>query len=165
MPETKNTTVDDLITPPAADKEVVTDSTTKVESVKSEKRKTTDTKAAEKKDSATKKSDDPKVTKEVKSSEDKPVVTAESNVTEKQIDVDMRGGTGFEIPKHVRLRVYNTSFTSVYNRTVNGKWYIYADGIVNGRIRITDAAYKVEEPRGCCGWVTVESIAKYITRI
>lgn len=159
MPETKNTTVDDLITPPAADKEVVTDSTTKVESVKSEKRKTTDTKAAEKKDSATKKSDDPKVTKEVKSSEDKPVVT------EKQIDVDMRGGTGFEIPKHVRLRVYNTSFTSVYNRTVNGKWYIYADGIVNGRIRITDAAYKVEEPRCCCGWVTVESIAKYITRI
>lgn len=159
MPETKNTTVDDLITPPAADKEVVTDSTTKVESVKSEKRKTTDTKAAEKKDSATKKSDDLKVTKEVKSSEDKPVVT------EKQIDVDMRGGTGFEIPKHVRLRVYNTSFTSVYNRTVNGKWYIYADGIVNGRIRITDAAYKVEEPRCCCGWVTVESIAKYITRI
>lgn len=159
MPETKNTTVDDLITPPADDKEVVTDSTTKVESVKSEKRKTTDTKAAEKKDSATKKSDDPKVTKEVKSSEDKPVVT------EKQIDVDMRGGTGFEIPKHVRLRVYNTSFTSVYNRTVNGKWYIYADGIVNGRIRITDAAYKVEEPRCCCGWVTVESIAKYITRI
>lgn len=159
MPETKNTTVDDLITPPAADKEVVTESTTKVESVKSEKRKTTDTKAAEKKDSATKKSDDPKVTKEVKSSEDKPVVT------EKQIDVDMRGGTGFEIPKHVRLRVYNTSFTSVYNRTVNGKWYIYADGIVNGRIRITDAAYKVEEPRCCCGWVTVESIAKYITRI
>lgn len=159
MPETKNTTVDDLITPPAADKEVVTDSTTKVESVKSEKRKTTDTKAAEKKDSATKKSDDPKVTKEVKSSEDKPVVI------ENQIDVDMRGGTGFEIPKHVRLRVYNTSFTSVYNRTVNGKWYIYADGIVNGRIRITDAAYKVEEPRGCCGWVTVESIAKYITRI
>ena len=141
MPETKNTTVADLITPPAADKEVVTDSTTKVESVKSEKRKTT------------------KVTKEVKSSEDKPVVT------EKQIDVDMRGGTGFEIPKHVRLRVYNTSFTSVYNRTVNGKWYIYADGIVNGRIRITDAAYKVEEPRCCCGWVTVESIAKYITRI
>jgi hypothetical protein len=159
MPETKNTTVDDLITPPAADKEVVTDSTTKVESVKSEKRKTTDTKAAEKKDSATKKSDDLKVTKEIKSSEDKPVVT------EKQIDVDMRGGTGFEIPKHVRLRVYNTSFTSVYNRTVNGKWYIYADGIVNGRIRITDAAYKVEEPRCCCGWVTVESIAKYITRI
>lgn len=159
MPETKNTTVDDLITPPAADKEVVTESTTKVESVKSEKRKTTDTKAAEKKDSATKKSDDPKVTKEVKSSEDKPVVT------EKQIDVDMRCGTGFEIPKHVRLRVYNTSFTSVYNRTVNGKWYIYADGIVNGRIRITDAAYKVEEPRCCCGWVTVESIAKYITRI
>lgn len=159
MPETKNTTVDDLITPPAADKEVVTDSTTKVESVKSEKRKTTDTKAAEKKDSATKKSNDLKVTKEVKSSEDKPVVT------EKQIDVDMRGGTGFEIPKHVRLRVYNTSFTSVYNRTVNGKWYIYADGIVNGRIRITDAAYKVEEPRCCCGWVTVESIAKYITRI
>lgn len=159
MPETKNTTVDDLITPPASDKEVVKESTTKVESVKSEKRKTTDTKAAEKKDSATKKSDDPKVTKEVKSSEDKPVVT------EKQIDVDMRGGTGFEIPKHVRLRVYNTSFTSVYNRTVNGKWYIYADGIVNGRIRITDAAYKVEEPRCCCGWVTVESIAKYITRI
>nr|DAV58188.1 MAG TPA: hypothetical protein [Caudoviricetes sp.] len=159
MPETKNTTVDDLITPPAADKEVVTDSTTKVESVKSEKRKTTDTKAAEKKDSATKKSDDLKVTKEIKSSEDKPVVT------EKQIDVDMRGGTGFEIPKHARLRVYNTSFTSVYNRTVNGKWYIYADGIVNGRIRITDAAYKVEEPRCCCGWVTVESIAKYITRI
>jgi hypothetical protein len=159
MPETKNTTVDDLITPPAADKEVVTESTTKVESVKSEKRKTTDTTAAEKKDSATKKSDDPKVAKEVKSSEDKPVVT------EKQIDVDMRGGTGFEIPKHVRLRVYNTSFTSVYNRTVNGKWYIYADGIVNGRIRITDAAYKVEEPRCCCGWVTVESIAKYITRI
>jgi hypothetical protein len=159
MLETKNTTVDDLITPPAADKEVVTDSTTKVESVKSEKRKTADTKAAEKQDSATKKSDDPKVTKEVKSSEDKPVVT------EKQIDVDMRGGTGFEIPKHVRLRVYNTSFTSVYNRTVNGKWYIYADGIVNGRIRITDAAYKVEEPRCCCGWVTVESIAKYITRI
>lgn len=159
MPETKNTTVDDLITPPAADKEVVMDSTTKVESVKSEKRKTTDTKAAEKKDSATKKSDDPKVTKEVKSSEDKLVVT------EKQIDVDMRGGTGFEIPKYVRLRVYNTSFTSVYNRTVNGKWYIYADGIVNGRIRITDAAYKVEEPRCCCGWVTVESIAKYITRI
>lgn len=158
MPETKNTAVDDLITPPA-DKEVVKESTTKVESVKSEKRKTTDTKAAEKKDSATKKSDDPKVTKEVKSSEDKPVVT------EKQIDVDMRGGTGFEIPKHVRLRVYNTSFTSVYNRTVNGKWYIYADGIVNGRIRITDAAYKVEEPRCCCGWVTVESIAKYITRI
>lgn len=159
MPETKNTTVDDLITPLAADKEVVTDSTTKVESVKSEKRKTTDTKAAEKKDSATKKSDDPKVTKEVKSSEDKPVVT------EKQVDVDMRGGTGFEIPKHVRVRVYNTSFTSVYNRTVNGKWYIYADGIVNGRIRITDAAYKVEELRCCCGWVTVESIAKYITRI
>lgn len=159
MPETKNATVDDLITPPAADKEVVTESTTKVESVKSEKRKTTDTKAAEKKDSATKKSDDPKVAKEVKSSEDKPVVT------EKQIDVDMRGGIGFEIPKHVRLRVYNTSFTSVYNRTVNGKWYIYADGIVNGRIRITDAAYKVEEPRCCCGWVTVESIAKYITRI
>lgn len=159
MPETKNTTVDDLITPPAADKEAVKDSTTKVESVKSEKRKTTDTKAAEKKDSATKKSDDPKVTKEVNSSEDKPVVT------EKQIDVDMRVGTGFEIPKHVRLRVYNTSFTSVYNRTVHGKWYIYADGIVNGRIRITDAAYKVEEPRCCCGWVTVESIAKYITRI
>lgn len=159
MPETKNTTVDDLITPPSADKEVVKESTTKVESVKSEKRKTTDTKAAEKKDSANKKSDDPKVTKEVKSSEDKPVVT------EKQIDVDMRVGTGFEIPKHVRLRVYNTSFTSVYNRTVHGKWYIYADGIVNGRIRITDAAYKVEEPRCCCGWVTVESIAKYITRI
>lgn len=152
MPETKNTTVDDLITPPAADKEVIKESTTEVDSVKSEKRKTTDTKAAEKKASATKKSDDPKVTKEVKSSENR-------------LNVDMRSGTGFEIPKHVRLRVYNTSFTSVYNRTVNGKWYIYADGIVNGRIRITDAAYKVEEPRCCCGWVTVESIAKYITRI
>lgn len=154
MPETKNTTVDDLITPPAADKEVVKESTTKVESVKSEKAKTADKKASE-----TKKSDEHKVTKEIKSSEDKPVVT------EKQIDVNMRGGTGFEIPKHVRVRVYNTSFTSVYNRTINGNWYIYADGVVNGRIRITDAAYKVEEPRCCCGWVTVDSIAKYITRI
>lgn len=165
MPETKNTNVDDLLTPPAADKEVVKESTTKVESVKSEKSKTAETKTTEKKASATKKSDEPKVTKEVKSSEDKPAVTAESKVTEKQLNVDMRSGTDFEIPKHVRVRVYNTSFTSVYNRTVNGKWYIYADGIVNGRIRITDAAYKVEEPRCCCGWVTVESIAKYITRI
>ncbi len=164
MPETKNTNVDDLLTPPA-DKEVVKESTTKVDSVKSEKSKTAETKTTEKKASATKKSDEPKVTKEVKPSEDKPAITAESKVTEKQLNVDMSSGTSFEIPKHVRVRVYNTSFTSVYNRTVNGKWYIYAEGIVNGRIRITDAAYKVAESRCCCGWVTVESIAKYITRI
>lgn len=164
MPETKNTTVDDLLTPPATEKQAVKELTTKVESVKAEKSKPAETKTAEKKTSATKKSDELKVTKDSKAVEEKSAAN-ESKVTEKQMNVDIRSGTCFEIPKHVRLRVYNTSFTSIYNRTVSGKWYIYANGIVNERVRITDAAYKVEEPKCCCGWVTVESIAKYITRI
>lgn len=169
MAETKNTTVEDLLTPPVTeDVEAVESATT--ESDKKETTKTTEKKTSGRKKFEASKAEDVQVEESKAPDEhfDAPAANNEAVVAEVKgnttIDSkhppDIAAGTRIEIPTLIRL--YTTAYVSTHMQTIGGKLYIYADNIVKGRIRLTDSADKVGKPGGCIGWAEVNSIVRYI---
>lgn len=174
MAETKNTTVEDLLTPP------VTEDVAAVEAATTEPDKKETTKTTEKKTGGRKKSeasktegiqveefkapdknsDAPAEDNKIVAESEEPAEVKEATTTDSKHPPDVAAGTRIEIPTLIRL--YTTAFVSTYTKTVGGKLYIYADNVVNGRIRLTDSADKVGKPGGCIGWAEVNSIVRYI---
>lgn len=54
--------------------------------------------------------------------------------------------------------LYNTSVTPKYFKGIQGKYYVWNDEIVNGRIRLTDSLSGVGKPERIVGWVNLKSI-------
>lgn len=170
MAETKNTTVEDLLTTP------VTEDVTAVEAATTEPDKKETTKTTEKKTGGRKKSeasktediqveefkapDAPAENNEAVAESEEPAEVKEAATADSKHPPDIAAGTRIEIPTLIRL--YTTAFVSTYTKTVGGKLYIYADNVVKGRIRITDSADKIGKPGGCIGWAEVTSIVSYI---
>lgn len=167
MAETKNTTVEDLLTPPVTE-DVAAVETATTEPEKKETAKTTEKKTGGRKKSEASKTEDAQVEEFKAPAEDneavaeskEPAEVKESTTTDSKHPPDIAVGTRIEIPTLIRL--YTTAFVSTYTKTVGGKLYIYADNVVKERIRLTDSADKVGKPGGCIGWAEVNSIVRYI---
>lgn len=152
MSENKNT-VDDILTPPI-------DSDVDVKKESADK-KTTDTKSTAKKTESVKKTETAK-----KSDSEKTASKEDTKVTEKQVetstDKSNKLTAGTEFTANRLVRIYPTSNMYMYTNTRSGKMYIYADGVVNGRIRLTDDIEKVGQPFGCIGWASVDAVMQCI---
>lgn len=152
MSENKNT-VEDILTPPI-------DSDVDVKKESADK-KTTDTKSTAKKTESVKKTETAK-----KSDSEKTASKEDTKVTEKQVetstDKSNKLTAGTEFTANRLVRIYPTSNMYMYTNTRSGKMYIYADGVVNGRIRLTDYIEKVGQPFGCIGWASVDDVMQCI---
>lgn len=152
MSENKNT-VEDILTPPI-------DSDVYVKKESADK-KTTDTKSTAKKTESVKKTETAK-----KSDSEKTASKEDTKVTEKQVetstDKSNKLTAGTEFTANRLVRIYPTSNMYMYTNTRSGKMYIYADGVVNGRIRLTDDIEKVGQPFGCIGWASVDDVMQCI---
>lgn len=158
MSENKNT-VDDILTPPI-------DSDVDVKKESADK-KTTDTKSTAKKTESVKKTETAK-----KSDSEKTASKEDTKVTEKQVetstgtelatDKSNKLTAGTEFTANRLVRIYPTSDMYMYTNTRSGKMYVYADGVVNGRIRLTDDIEKVGQPFGCIGWASVDAVMQCI---
>ena len=157
MAETTKTTVDEILTPSAGDADkadAVASKSDKKEVTKPAKKETVahkDSKVAQAEASSN-------TSKEAADVKTKPVASTTS--VDSKHPPDMKAGTKIGVLTCVRL--YSTSFTSIYHQTVTGEIYIYAEGVVNDRIRVTNSADKVGQSCGCIGWVPVDAIAKFI---
>lgn len=152
-------------TTPQTEDAAVQDTKTTADVAKSDKKKSTSTQ--------TKKTEAPKAETakaetipESKESE-KPNVEVTADKAESKPEVEsatdnstFKVGAAIDVTNLIRL--YNTSNIATYTQTVKGKFYIYNDKIVNGRIRITDSPSGVNEAGRCIGWVTAAAIQKYI---
>lgn len=152
MSENKNT-VEDILTPP-------TDSDVDAKKDSADK-KTTDTKSTAKKTESVKKTETAK-----KSDSEKTASKEDTKVTEKQVetstDKSNKLTAGTEFTANRLVRIYPTSNMYMYTNTRSGNMYIYADGVVNGRIRLTDDIEKVGQPFGCIGWASIDDVMQCI---
>ena len=101
-----------------------------------------------------------------KSDSEKTASKEDTKVTEKQVetstDKSNKLTAGTEFTANRLVRIYPTSNMYMYTNTRSGKMYIYADGVVNGRIRLTDDIEKVGQPFGCIGWASVDDVMQCI---
>lgn len=158
MSENK-TAVEDILTPPTdSDVDAKKDSADKkTADAKSTTKKTESAKKAE----TAKKSDSEKTAskEDIKSAEKQDETSTDTASAENKSN-SLTAGTEFTATRLVRI--YPTSNMYMYTNTRSGKMYVYADGVVNGRIRLTDDIEKVGQPFGCIGWASVDDVMQCI---
>lgn len=182
MAETK-TTVEDVLTPATeeaatteAAAEVVEAANTKAETPKAAEKKTGGRKKAE-----TPKAETPKVdeaqdtasadeTKQEDAAPTEETSTAEDATLAEEAKQEAPAApapateiaTGAKVETNIRIRLYGTQNATTPIQTIKGRFYIWDNKTLNGRIRLTDSPSGVGTPGRCIGWVDTSAIANCI---
>lgn len=177
MAETK-TTVEDVLTPTTeettttkAAEEVVETADTKTETPKAAEKKTGGRKKVE-----TVKAEPPKVDEAQDTASAEEVQQEDAALTEETATPAEETkqevpaaqapateiATGAKVETNVRIRLYGTQNATTPIQTIKGRFYIWDNKTLNGRVRLTDSPSGVSTPGRCIGWVDTTAIANCI---